>query len=321
MAAIAAFASLALRAPATQSANAPDPRDTSCFLGRIPHPQSKSIADATVFIAVVRADGTLLSQGTGFIAAGSGALGTMGPRIVTAAHVAVSREAMPEDARSMIFFSDGSPIGEPRVVVSGETKSVSLGSFDIDVDDIAVLEIASFTNNAARQRLSKVAGLPINRDAVLRVGEASEPIGPVWGFSGAAAVDQQGRVIGVLTGADFRGRITLELGSIERANMAGRPLTRPVTLPRRALIVVEPLHDDAILGALGPGVTHQIQPSAAAAVMAGFPFASCASTTAVLESATASAGEALLSRWDAIGQEDAWFLPPRLDATKLRLAP
>ena len=321
VAAITTLAIPLLRAPGTQPASAPAPRDTSCFLGTIAHPQSKAIADSTVFIAVVRADGTLLSQGTGFIAAGSAALGTTGPRIVTAAHVAVPQETMPDDARFMIFFSDGEPIGEPRVVASGEMHSVSLGSFDIDADDIAVLEIARFTTDTARTRFNRLAGLPINRDGVLRVGEASEPIGAIWGFSGAAAVDQQGRVIGVLTGADFRGRVTLELGSIEGANMAGGPLTRPVTLPRRALIVVEPLHDDAILRALGPGVTHQIEPSAAATVMAGFPLASCASTNAVLESPASSEGVALLSRWQAIGQEDAWFLPPRLDATKLRLAP
>src|SRR5215469_6047908 len=133
---IPAIASPAQRTPPTTPASISDWRDPSCFLGKIAHPQSKAIADATVFIAVVRADGTLLSQGTGFVAAGSAALGVTGHRIVTAAHVAVPREALPDDARFMIFFSDGSPIGTPHIVAAGQTHSVLLGSFTVDADDI-----------------------------------------------------------------------------------------------------------------------------------------------------------------------------------------
>jgi hypothetical protein len=295
--------------------------DSSCFMGRITHPQSKAIADATVFIAMVHADGTLLSQGTGFIAAGSSNLGTMGPRIVTAAHVVAPHETAPNDARFIVFFSDGNPIGAPRVVATGQTHSVLVGTFDVTADDVAVLEIADFADAKARERFVQLAGLPINSDAVLRVGEASEPIGAVWGFSGAAAIDREGRVMGVLTGADFRGRITLELGSIEGSDAAGRPITRSVTLPRRSLIVVEPIHTREILQALGPAVIHQSEQGEAVAVFAGFPLASCAATTAKLESAASAKGAAMLARWQAIGQQDAWLLPPRLDATKLKLSP
>jgi hypothetical protein len=299
----------------------PDDADSSCFLGRIAHPQGKAIADATVFIAMVRTDGTLVSQGTGFIAAGSASLGTTGPRIVTAAHVVAPHEAAPNDARFMVFFSDGDPIGAPRVVATGQTHSVLVGTFDVTADDVAVLEIADFADAKARGRFAKLAGLPINSDAVLRVGEASDPIGAVWGFSGAAAIDREGRVIGVLTGADFRGRVTLDLGSIDGSNATGRPVTRPVTLPRRSLIVVEPLHAREILQALGPAVIHQSEQGEATAVFAGFPLASCAATSAKLEGATSAEGAALLARWQATGQEDAWLLPPRLDATKLKLSP
>jgi hypothetical protein len=312
---IAQHAVPTMAAPGTRLA------DSSCFLGRIAHPQSKAIADATVFIAVVHADGTLVSQGTGFIAAGSASLGTTGPRIVTAAHVVAPHEAAPDDARFMVFFSDGNPIGAPRVVATGPTHSILVGSFDVAADDVAVLEITDFADAKAQARFVQLAGLPINSDAVLRVGEASDPIGAVWGFSGAAAIDREGRVMGVLTGADFRGRVTLELGSIEGSNAAGRPITRPVTLPRRSLIVVEPLQSREILQALGPAAIHQTEQGEAVAVFAGFPLASCAATSAKLASAVSAEGAALLARWQAIGQEDAWLLPPRLDATKLKLSP
>lgn len=295
--------------------------DSSCFLGGIAHPESKAIAEATVFIAMVHTDGTLLSQGTGFIAAGSASVGSMGPRIVTAAHVAAPREAAPDDVRFMVFFSDGTPIGAPRVVATGQTHSILVGSFDVAADDVAVLEIANFADAQAHERFVHLAGLPINSDAVLRVGEASEPIGAVWGFSGAAAIDREGRVMGVLTGADFRGRVTLELGSIEGSNAAGRPITRSVTLPRQSLIVVEPLHSHAILQALGPATIHQTEQGEAIAVFAGFPLASCAATSARLASPASAEGAAMLARWQAIGQEDAWLMPPRLDATKLKLSP
>jgi hypothetical protein len=295
--------------------------DSSCFLGRIAHPQGKAIADATVFIAMVHADGTLVSQGTGFIAAGSASLGAMGPRIVTAAHVVAPHEAAPDDSRFMVFFSDGNPIGTPRVVAAGQIHSILVGTFDIAADDVAVLEIAGFADAKARERFVQLSGLPVNSDEVLRVGETSGPIGAVWGFSGAAAIDREGRVMGVLTGADFRGRVTLELGSIEGSNAAGRPIIRSVTLPRQSLIVVEPLHSPEILQALGPAAIHQTEPGETAAVFAGFPLATCAATSATLESAASVNGAAMLARWQAIGQQDAWLLPPRLDATKLKLSP
>ncbi len=297
------------------------PADTSCFLGRIDHPKRKAIAAATVFIAVVHADGTLMSQGTGFIAAGSASRGASGPRIVTAAHVVPPDDAPSDDTRTVVFFSDGNPIGTPRVVARAPAHETLVGSFNVVANDVAVLEIADFADPDARERFVHLAGLPVNSDAVLRVGEASDPVGAVWGFSGAAAIDRDGRVMGVLTGADFRGRVTLELGSIEDSNASGRPVTRSVTLPRRSLIVVEPIEAPEILQALGPAALHQAEQAEADAVFAGFPLASCASTSAMLESAISAPGAALLARWQAMGQQDAWFLPPRLDATKLKLSP
>ena len=71
--------------------------------------------------------------------------------------------------------------------------------------------------------------------------EAGGPLGVSWGFSGAAAIDPAGRVVGVLIGADFRDRTTLELGSILDANQSGGAVRRPVILPARSLVIVEPL--------------------------------------------------------------------------------
>jgi hypothetical protein len=51
-------------------------------LNEIHHPQAGKIAKATVFIAAVAADGTLASEGTGFIVGDSADGGTQGSRIV-----------------------------------------------------------------------------------------------------------------------------------------------------------------------------------------------------------------------------------------------
>src|ERR1700756_4608023 len=71
----------------------------------------------------------------------------------------------------------------------------------------------------------------------------TNPPGVSWGFSGAAAIDPAGRVAGVLTGAEFRDRMTMELGSILDVHQNGGVVSRPVILPGRSLVVIEPLRD------------------------------------------------------------------------------
>ena len=80
-------------------------------------------------------------------------------------------------------------------------------------------EITSFNNVAARDRFIALQGLPLSGGDDILVGESSQPLGVSWGFSAAAAIDPAGRVAGVLTGAEFRDRLTLELGSILDASL------------------------------------------------------------------------------------------------------
>lgn len=295
----------------------------SCFLNGIAHTapsEGQAIERATIFIALVGSDGSLVSQGTGFVAAGSAGK-TRESRIVTAAHVVEHEKEIADGARLMAFFSDGAVIGSLRLVAAAPKHALAIGDFAILADDVAVVEIAQFVDQRTRGRFARLRGLPIAGDDAIRVGEASDPIGAIWGFSGAAAVDDKGRVVGVLTGASFRGRVTMELGSVQEANAAGVPVTRSVTLPTRSLIVVEPLHAAAIEAALGAAPIIESAPASAAVVLAGFPLASCASTSARLESVATKAGLDLLSRWQRVGPVDAWFLQPPLDQTKLRLTP
>jgi hypothetical protein len=84
------------------------------------------------------------------------------------------------------------------------TRELSVGGFDLVENDIAVMEITSFNNVAARDRFIALQGLPLSGGDDILVGESSQPPGVSWGFSGAAAIDPAGRVAGVLTGVHDR---------------------------------------------------------------------------------------------------------------------
>lgn len=260
------------------------PNDPSCFLEQIAHPHATAIERATVFIAFARADGTLLSQGTGFIAHGDAEPDSAGRRIVTAAHV-VSPSDRDADAHFIAFFSDGMPIGTLHVIAGGVPQEVALGDFNLVANDVAVLEVARFATASARERFRQIQGLPVASSDTLLVGETGAPYGAAWGFSGAAAVDPAGNVVGVLTGADFSGRVTLDLGSVQEANVAGKLVERAVVLPAQSLVVVEPLNSPEILKALAVPPARHAASTAGGVVMAGFPLASCAAITARLERA------------------------------------
>lgn len=152
----------------------PNARQT-CFLNEIHHPQARRIAEATVFIAVVRSDGTLASEGTGFVVSDSSSGGAQGQRIVTAAHVVDGIDATHNGQRLMVFFSDGMPLGLPRTIVGDARRDLSAGGFDLVANDIAVLEIASFDNDAARDRFLGLSGLPLDGSGDILVGETSQP--------------------------------------------------------------------------------------------------------------------------------------------------
>ena len=280
------------------------------------HPQAGKIADATVFIAVVGSDGTLASEGTGFVVSDSADGGAQGSRIVTAAHVIDDADTPPDGQRLAVFFSDGMPLGIPRTVLRGAMRELSVGGFDLIENDIAVIEISSFNDEAARARFLAIQGLPLYGGGDILVGEADRPLGVSWGFSGAAAIDPAGRVVGVLTGADFRDRTTLELGSILDANQSGGAVRRPVILPARSLVIVEPLHHD-ILRALGHSPNPSRNRLRTRVIFAGFPTASCAATSATVKPINSRAGTRLLSQWRSIGMEGAWYLPPQLGREKI----
>jgi len=307
---LAVIASLGgLAGAGAAAALSPVPRaETSCFLGSINHARAETIARATIFLGVVRADGSLLSEGTGFVVQGSGG----GPRIVTAAHVVdTAGDNYPADAELMAFFSDGSAIGRVGVLVSGLSREATIEGMSLVLDDVAVVGIAAFTSTASQARFQHIEGLAIaTSGSSILVGEASDPVAVAWGFSGAPAVDAEGRVIGVVTGADFRGRVTVELGSIADTE-AGQPAVRKVTLPSQSLVVVEPLVPAEILQELAPRVAADT-PSEIPVVIAGYPLASCAATATALKAVESSAGAALLAKWRGIGPTGAWLLPPKL---------
>src|SRR5215467_9514998 len=285
--------------PNTVNANG----DHSCFGSRIDHVHAAKIARNTVFIAGVRTDGTLTSSATGFVVRGR-----HGVRIVTAFHV-VDPDAGESSSTLMVFFSDGAPLGVPRVVAATSPRKSTVSSVELTVDDVAVVEIARFAGPAALRRLSRLDGLQVVAGEPLMVGETDGRTGVAWGYSGAAAVDQEGHVVGVLTSADFRGRVSVNLATIQEAK-TGRPTDVATTLPDRSLVVVEPLQDPAIIHELRQARVPSKRQRTIKVVFAGFPSASCASTSARLQPAASPAGTELLGKWEAMDKSDAWWIPP-----------
>ena len=286
--------------PKTVNANG----NRSCFGSRIDHDHAAKIARNTVFVAGVRADGTLTSSATGFVVRGR-----HGVRIVTTFHV-VDPDAGEPSSTLMVFFSDGAPLGVPRVVAATAPRKTTVSSVELTVDDLAVVEIARFAGPAALQRLSRLDGLQVDASGPLMVGETDGRTGVAWGYSGSAAVDQEGRVVGVLTSADFRGRVSVNLATIQEAKSGDRPADVATTLPDRSLVVVEPLEDPAIIHELQQARVPSERRRTIKVVFAGFPSASCASTSARLQPAASPAGTELLGKWEAMDKSDAWWIPP-----------
>jgi len=317
----ALFASGILLPALGASAEPANPVESSCFFGAIAHAGAADeapIAAATIYIAFVEPDGALVSQGTGFAVQGSTGAAA-GPRILTAAHV-VQRGGLAGETLPLIaFFSDGAPIGPLRVVAAGTASQDMIGEFDVVADDLAVVEIQSFADAQAKARYVRLEGLALAAGHAIMVGETSEPAGAFWGFSGAAAIDRAGRVRGVLTGAAFRGRVSLESGSIQASNAAGFPVARPTVLPSHSLVVVEPVRAPEILRVLRSASPLAAAVEPVAVVLAGFPMSSCVATTTILHDVASPEAASLLARWREIGQVGAWILPPPLDRTKLRL--
>jgi hypothetical protein len=276
----------------------------SCFGSRIDHVHAAKIARNTVFIGGVRTDGTLTESATGFVVQGR-----QGVRIVTAFHV-VDPDAGEPSSNLMVFFSDGTPLGVPRVVAATTPRKATVSSVELTVGDLAVVEIARFAGPAAVWRLSRLDGLPLAASGPLMVGETEGRTGVAWGYSGSAAVDQEGRVVGVLTSADFRGRVSVNLAAIQEAKKGDRPVNVATTLPDRSLVVVEPLQDPTIINELQPARVPAERRQTIKVVFAGFPSASCASTSARLQPAASPAGAELLGKWGAMDESGAWWIPP-----------
>jgi hypothetical protein len=189
-------------------------------------------------------------------------------------------------------------------------RKSTVSSVELTVDDLAVVEIARFAGPAAMRRLSRLDGLQVAASGSLMVGETDGRTGVAWGYSGSAAVDQEGHVVGVLTSADFRGRVSINLATIQEAKTGGRPIDVATTLPDRSLVVVEPLQDPAIIHELQQPRVPSERWRTTKVVFAGFPSASCASTSARLQPAVSPAGAELLGKWEAMDKSGAWWIPP-----------
>lgn len=276
----------------------------SCFGDQIKHSKAARIARNTVFIAGMKPDGTLTSSASGFVAQGP-----HGARIITAAH-AIDAESSEDRSTFMVFFSDGTPIGVPRVVAATAPRRLTVADTELTVDDLAVLQIARFNDPAARRRFSALDGLQLAKTGQLLVGETDGATAVAWGYSGAPAVDVEGNAVGVLTSADFRGRVTVGLATIQEATTNGRRVDARVILPVRSFVVVEPLHDPTIMNEVTLAGAPDERVGTTKVVFAGFPSASCASTTAGLVAAASPAGAGLLRKWERMDQSGAWWIQP-----------
>src|SRR5262249_38257421 len=157
----------------------------------------------------------------------------------------------------------------PRIIVATSQQQISIDDNDLIVNDLAVLTIAQFSDEGARTRFGELDGLPVSSGGALMVGETSGRAGVIWGYSGAPAVDDTGAVIGVAIAADFRGRVNQRLGTIQEPAPDDQQ-TGEIALPKRSLVVVEPLRAPEIMRALGLGEHASAEHSESSVVLAGF---------------------------------------------------
>ena len=91
-------------------------------------------------------------------------------------------------------------------------------------------------------------------------------------------------------------------------------------MPAQSMVVVEPFQSRAVLQALGRTVLEKPRQTETQVVIAGFPLGSCAATSAKLEPVATPAAKKLFAKWNSMGASGAWYLPPRLSWTTLKLA-
>jgi hypothetical protein len=104
--------------------------------------------------------------------------------------------------------------------------------------------------------------------------------------------------------------VSVNLATIQEAKTGGRPTEVATTLPDRSLVVVEPLQDSAIIHELQQARVPSERQRTIKVMFAGFPSASCASTSARVQPAASPAGAELLGKWGAMDESDAWWIPP-----------
>lgn len=280
-----AFAQSPLTAARSASVN------LTCFAGQIDHPRADQIAAATVYLTWMDpATGKNITDATGVVIADSIVSGDRlkQNRIITAAHVV--RDPGPNvgpNSRLAVVDSRGEFLGwaSPRAFSSDPGYTGT----NIPKDDVAVLGIDSFNNQLAADTYAAIHGLALapRQSPVSLRGSIDGPTGLGPGASGAAAIDGNGQIIGILSaGSNMGVLLQWKAGDLIKMNATHVPSIRSITMYGKADITVLPLNNPDILNALGSAGSHVTKANNPdfqfKMTIAGYPFGSCASSFGTL---------------------------------------
>ena len=238
-------------------------KQSTCFApGRGNKEWEPRAGAAVVQVMMITPEGR--SVGSGTVIRNSFQIAGGGNAILTAMHVVEGAATGAPGTAIGIVSTNGEPIGWAEVVARGNTgrerdRSIIRNFYR---GDVAVLRIRGFVMNGESifKAIEGVDVRPSLNTTVLR-GEISNPAGTNPGISGAGALDEQGRIFGVVIrrAAQNNQEGVWKIKGIKKSypdpmftpSSNGTRINGDVTLPQSSETFVEPLLHPEVLAALG----------------------------------------------------------------------
>jgi hypothetical protein len=298
----------------TQSKTVRHEPDADCFGAQaVASGIGKAAINSSVVLKTVTREGRTVAFGTGTIIRRSGNVFNPHNRILTAEHVVRPEFGFPLDGTQIVAVgSDGVELGQiatietarevvpaGRVLTRNPKHSLKYPLVDVDFmrRDMAVVSIV-WPSSEGWVPFDRREGLEIAsvQDSSLLAGRFDRPGGVEVGVSGAAVLDDTGRVVGVMVAKINTDLITHETRAVSSGNSLEQSKdfmpglrAEAANLQRRNTGAVAPVIDPVLLGALheaGRNVTANsagVRDTIRGARMAAYPLGGCIAFEGVIQ--------------------------------------